>query len=218
MTLQQIQCFITTARTGSINTAADELFYTQSTVSYQIRSMEKELGFSLFFRSASGVELTEAGRMLLADMEQGYAQILKGITTAKSIAMGTQRLTVALCQLMSLAKVGALMDSAQKEYPYCKFNLIPFDELNPLKPVLSGEADVAFVSRPALNRVKGWEYWELYHSPWYLLVSRKEPLAGRNTISIKEAADLTYPLLDAELMESFPEYGEYLSRLREINP
>lgn len=53
------------ARHGSMNKAAAELNTVQSNVSSRIRSLEDELGVSLFQRSAKGVQITPAGRRVL---------------------------------------------------------------------------------------------------------------------------------------------------------
>lgn len=53
------------ARHGSMNKAAVELNTVQSNVSSRIRSLEDELGVSLFQRSARGVQITPAGRRIL---------------------------------------------------------------------------------------------------------------------------------------------------------
>jgi LysR family transcriptional regulator, cell division regulator len=53
------------ARHGSMNKAAIELNTVQSNVSARIRSLEDELGVSLFQRSAKGVQVTPAGRRIL---------------------------------------------------------------------------------------------------------------------------------------------------------
>ncbi|MFK3797716.1 LysR family transcriptional regulator [Pseudomonas sp. NPDC088444] len=53
------------ARHGSMNKAAVELNTVQSNVSSRIRSLEDELGVSLFQRSAKGVQITPAGRRVL---------------------------------------------------------------------------------------------------------------------------------------------------------
>jgi DNA-binding transcriptional LysR family regulator len=53
------------ARHGSMNKAASELNTVQSNVSARIRSLEDELGVSLFQRSARGVQVTPAGRRIL---------------------------------------------------------------------------------------------------------------------------------------------------------
>jgi DNA-binding transcriptional LysR family regulator len=54
-----------TAERGSFTAAAAELGYTQSAVSRQIASLEREAGAALFDRGPSGVRLTSSGRILL---------------------------------------------------------------------------------------------------------------------------------------------------------
>lgn len=60
-----IFCFISVARTGSFSIAARELMISQQAVSRHIRSLEEELGFPLFLRSAQSVELSLAGQQML---------------------------------------------------------------------------------------------------------------------------------------------------------
>lgn len=47
----QLLCFLTVSRTLNFTTAARELYCTQPALSYQIRSLEKELDLTLFERS-----------------------------------------------------------------------------------------------------------------------------------------------------------------------
>src|SRR3954467_9588082 len=53
------------AAKGSFSAAAESLAYTQSAVSQQIAALEREAGTQLVERSARGVPLTDAGRMLV---------------------------------------------------------------------------------------------------------------------------------------------------------
>ena len=55
----QLLCFLTVSRTLNFTTAARELYCTQPALSYQIRSLEKELDLALFERSTTRVALTE---------------------------------------------------------------------------------------------------------------------------------------------------------------
>jgi LysR family transcriptional regulator, transcription activator of glutamate synthase operon len=66
MELKQVEYFLTIVDTGSFSTAADELYISQSSLSKQIMSLEKELGFQLFDRSKRKIVLTPAGEALLA--------------------------------------------------------------------------------------------------------------------------------------------------------
>ncbi|MGW1617205.1 LysR family transcriptional regulator [Streptomyces sp. NPDC002285] len=70
MDTRLLQTFTALARTGSFTSAAAELQLAQSTVTVQIRALEKALGARLFDRLARGAGLTEAGRRLLTLAEE----------------------------------------------------------------------------------------------------------------------------------------------------
>ena len=65
MTLQQLRFLIAVAENGSINAAAQNLYTAQSNISSAIKSLEGELGISIFTRSSRGVMLTSDGTELL---------------------------------------------------------------------------------------------------------------------------------------------------------
>lgn len=67
--LSALQAFEAAGRLLSFSRAADELFVTQGAVSRQIRALEEELGTKLFERLARSVELTEAGRLYLREVQ-----------------------------------------------------------------------------------------------------------------------------------------------------
>ncbi len=64
MELKQLQYFVICAETQSFRKASSLLFTTQSNVSKVIRSLEEELGQTLFLRSQTGVLLTEKGKQI----------------------------------------------------------------------------------------------------------------------------------------------------------
>lgn len=61
MKIENLKIFITVARIGNINKAADELYLSHQNLSFIIKNMEKELGMTLFIRSKKGIQLTEDG-------------------------------------------------------------------------------------------------------------------------------------------------------------
>lgn len=65
MELEQWNEFVTAADCGSLTGAAEKLGYTLSAVSRSISSLEKELGFILFYRWKKGIILTKEGEQLL---------------------------------------------------------------------------------------------------------------------------------------------------------
>ena len=65
MDMKNINTFIYTAELGSFTKAAELLGYSQSTVSFQIRQLEEELGTVLFERINRTVALTDRGKEIL---------------------------------------------------------------------------------------------------------------------------------------------------------
>jgi LysR family hydrogen peroxide-inducible transcriptional activator len=88
--LRQIQYFRTIAESGSFRQAADKLGVTQPTLTAQIGSLEKILGFQLFERSRHGVSLTAAARDLLPtalrleEEMQAFMDAAAGLTGMRS--------------------------------------------------------------------------------------------------------------------------------------
>ena len=70
MTLNQLKYIIEIADTGSMTTAANNLFIAQPSLSKAVASLEKEMGITIFARSNRGVYLTEEGTKFLSYARQ----------------------------------------------------------------------------------------------------------------------------------------------------
>jgi LysR family glycine cleavage system transcriptional activator len=75
LTLDGLRAFEAVARRLSFSAAAEELHLTQSAISRQIKSLEDELGASLFNRGTRKVELTAAGLSLQQSVEPALERI-----------------------------------------------------------------------------------------------------------------------------------------------
>ena len=65
MTTKQLTYAAELARTQNFNRAAENLFISQPTLTYQIRLLEDEIGFEIFARSGKGAALTPAGEQFI---------------------------------------------------------------------------------------------------------------------------------------------------------
>ena len=86
MELRHLRYFIAVAEEGHITRAAERLGMQQPPLSQQIRALERELDVQLLRRLPRGVELTEAGRALLADAHAILAHIDHAFTTTRRTA------------------------------------------------------------------------------------------------------------------------------------
>ena len=75
MELRNLITFIHVAELGSFTKTAEQLGYSQSTVSFQIKQLEEELGCLLFERINHTITLTERGRELVS-----YAHQVRALT------------------------------------------------------------------------------------------------------------------------------------------
>jgi LysR family glycine cleavage system transcriptional activator len=67
--LDALRAFSVAARQLSFKAAADALFITPSAVSHRIRDLEKHLGQQVFVRKTRAIELTDAGRALIDEID-----------------------------------------------------------------------------------------------------------------------------------------------------
>jgi DNA-binding transcriptional LysR family regulator len=83
-----IKTFMAVVATMSFNRAAEELDYSQSSVTHHIKGLERELGVRLFdrFRFARTIVLTDAGRRVHL-----YATRLLALAEEAKIAVRPQR-------------------------------------------------------------------------------------------------------------------------------
>lgn len=70
MELRNLLTFIQVAELGSFTRAAEQLGYSQSTISFQIKQLEEELGCLLFERINHTITLTERGHELISYAHQ----------------------------------------------------------------------------------------------------------------------------------------------------
>lgn len=92
MEICQLEYFLAVKNAGSFTRAAEHLYVSQPAVTSAIRSLESELGITLFDRSQGKASLTAEGRIFSAHVEE----IMKGVVTTirdmdamKSLSSGT---------------------------------------------------------------------------------------------------------------------------------
>ena len=89
MELRNIVAFVRVSELQSFSRAAEQLGYSQSAVTVQVRQLEQELGAALFERIGKNIRLTQAGQRLLPRA----LEILTAVRRAEGTMRDPQELT-----------------------------------------------------------------------------------------------------------------------------
>ena len=144
MDIKNLNTFVQVAELLSFTQAADKLGYSQSTVSFQIRQLETELGVSLFDRINHTIALTDKGREML----QYAHSIIKLTEDMSMVAKGEQqvgglvRIAIAesLCNWLLSERFAAL----HTDYPGITMKIIAADTEEMFRLLGRNEADIVF--------------------------------------------------------------------------
>ena len=90
---QALRALVSFSRCGSVAEAAQELHLTRSAISHQLRLLERDLGFELFKRVGTRIELTVRGRSYAKDIAQALS-LISGSASRNAGHLLTGQLTV----------------------------------------------------------------------------------------------------------------------------
>lgn len=92
--LDKLAAFVAVARLENVSRAARALHISQSPLSRQIRAFEDAVGVALFTRARKRLQLTPAGRALLADASDLLDAAAGVERRARAVARGARHLTI----------------------------------------------------------------------------------------------------------------------------
>src|SRR5574340_408300 len=85
MNLNQLRAFYSVVKTGTFAKAAEGLFVTEPAVYIQVRSLERDLGFTLLDRFGKELRPTEAGKLLYDYSEKIFSLVDEATTAVKEL-------------------------------------------------------------------------------------------------------------------------------------
>ncbi|UTW59381.1 LysR family transcriptional regulator [Kordiimonas sp. SCSIO 12603] len=173
MDISQAKTFLTVVELRNFKKAAEKLFVTQSTVSARIKSLEEQLGCTLFIRNKAGVTLTAA-----AEKFERHAQsIVQLWDHAKKEVVQTEELTPSLTigarfGLWEPLLMDWLMD-IRSQLPNTVINARIGTASSLIQKLHNGTMDICLVYTPYTN--KGLRLKKLFEEKFVLVSGNPEP-------------------------------------------
>ena len=155
MSLKKYEAFVKTVELGSLTNAADALGSTQSRISHILSDLEQEYGFTLLKRGRGGVQLTEAGALLLPKMQE----VLKKNRELEAMIndiKGAEAGTIRLGTFTSVAVhwLPGVIRTFQEAHPRVELQMLSGDYHDMEQWLQNKEIELGFVTLPAPAEVQ----------------------------------------------------------------
>jgi len=141
---KQLKTFLTIAKLRSFTLAAQNLNYAQSTVTTQIKLLEKELDVRLFERLGHCITLTPDGRRLLPFAKQilKLSNDAKNIVNNQDIPSGT--LSIGVIESLCIKRLFKILKEYRLRYPSVDIALKFGNSADFLRSLKENTIDIAF--------------------------------------------------------------------------
>ena len=173
MTSMLYSCFIAAMDTLNFTTAAQKVHITQPAFSRNIAALEKELGFTLFWRSKqNGLRVSPAGLAMyngLKSLAQEYADLVED---AQRISRGEQgKLVISILNGCCMdSKMFQVIHNFQDQYPKIEVELKSCSFAQLIESIEIGKSDVGFCLEFAIEEKDKLLHEAVYISDSYLAV------------------------------------------------
>ena len=183
MTTKQIDYCIEVAHTLNFSRAADNLFVSQPTFSYQIRLLEEEIGFTIFERNGKGAALTPAGTQFVTFLTSMREDLKRAIEQGQNFsAKYKDSISISLMVRPAVFFLPEAMRLFAETNP--EVQILPvFQYEGGVESFLRKEVDIVFALKEQTRQIPGIHVHDLFESHIYLIAQRDDPLAAKNLIT-----------------------------------
>lgn len=183
MEIRTLNTFVRIVETGNFSKAAEQLGYSQSAVTMQMKQLEGELQTLLFERIGKQVRLTQAGERLLPHA----LEVLEALQNAENIARAPESLTgplrIGTSESFVISVLPPVFAEYQKLCPGVEVSVQTALVADLFQKLRQNEVDLIYFLDERVyfpDWVKVFEREENL----YFVASAKSPLAGQKKISI----------------------------------
>ncbi|MHC4618712.1 MAG: LysR family transcriptional regulator [Planctomycetota bacterium] len=185
MHIETLKMFCDLADLRSFSKTAEKHLLSQSAVSQQLGQLELLHKCQLIDRKKRPIELTQAGQLLYAavqDMLERYEELRSDLNSLRS-ATGS-RVNVGAIFSIGMHTLPDYVKKLMVRHPNVNVHVEYFSAGKIYEFVLTGDIDIGLVAVP--KRDKRLEVYEFEDEPLVLACSPKHPLAGSSEVDIHE--------------------------------
>ena len=191
MNTKQIDYILEIVKTKNYNRAAENLFTSQPTLTYQIKAVEEEIGFQLFERSVRGAVLTPAGEQFCTTLRNIRSELKRAIEQGQNFSSRYQtNISIGLPMRSAIYFLPQAIETFEIENQ--SVSITPhFLPLSDPSSFLKGEEDILFSMEVDVKRILNIKIHKLFESRIYLITEKSDPLAQKKIIEINDLKNRT---------------------------
>lgn len=189
MEVRQMRAFMAVAEARNFTRAADRLSMTQSPLSRQIRSLEREVGVPLFTRTTRTVLLTYAGEVLYERVAEVLALADEAVLASRKAALGQLgRLSIGFTGSATHELLPPLVRAYADRYPDVTLD-VRSDLTTPVQVerLLNGQLAVAVLRPPVV--ANGLAVETIRREPVVVLLANRHPKTIDRDIDLADLRD-----------------------------
>ena len=194
MDVRHLQTFDAIVKAGSFVGAAEQLGYSQSTITVQVQSLERELGMPLFARDAGRPTLTEAGRLFSDHVDRMLESMDSMRQAMDDLRSGDAGLVRIAAIDTAASRLASVFSNFIKRRPKARVVLESGGTDSVAKMVAAGTVDVGLSSHPPARL--GLTFEPLYVEEQSVLLPANHELASRPKIRAKDVVRTRVLLTD----------------------
>jgi DNA-binding transcriptional LysR family regulator len=188
MKLHQLRYFVTVAEELHFGRAASRLRMAQPPLSRQIRELEGELATRLFNRTTRGVELTDAGRVLLEEARAALSQVDHAAEAARRAGQGEiGQLVVGVVPTVDTQVFTRILRTFSARYPSVQVVIRSLNTTTQIQGLRAGTLQAGFLRLPVRDDALTIKL--VSREPLVAAVPAGHPLARVGRLSLVALAD-----------------------------
>lgn len=200
MNINYFKEFVILAETKNYLEAAEILYISQSSLSKHIKSMETELGVTLFDRTSRSVELSKIGELFLPYANSIMNSQLEYTDMIRN-ELDDFRGQVTIGSIPAIAQYGItdLLVDFKRQFPQYTMKIFEQENQKLVESLHQKQCDLIFV-RDYDNSLNTEEFEILPYSidPMVALLPKNHPLANADTIRLEQLRDESFILLEED--------------------